>query len=307
MKRKLIIVAIAVVVAIALSCTTVLLVKNLKKPTYEQVDFEITATLTPWQTMMVKTNNKYIPCVKNGNVYTASTKKIKGSFLRYTVVLADEWGNTYSDEVIDDAGEVVSQATLIKHTASFTGTLEGKRNIPINFTVMTEMQGEIYIMIDSTLLPLEKVTDNAYCINTNLGIGYHVYRCFVRVNGENIAELSDVSQLIVSKNNNVFMHHAEFFVDTSRSINLTMTFSHEIGSAYVIVEEHGFILNATKDGDCYNLTIDLEADCLISVVISSTDGLEGINYDSVYTAHTSTLSDNEEIFIELDGNFNGQD
>ncbi|MBQ4049292.1 MAG: hypothetical protein IJD07_01405 [Clostridia bacterium] len=80
MKRKLIIVAIAVVVAIVLSCTTLLLVKNLKKPTYEQVDFEITATLTPWQTMMVKANNKYIPCVKNGNVYTASTKKIKVRF-----------------------------------------------------------------------------------------------------------------------------------------------------------------------------------------------------------------------------------
>ena len=48
---------------------------------------------------------------------------------------------------------------------------------------------------------------------------------------------------------------------------------------------------------------DQEADCLISVVISNTDGLEGINYDSVYTAHTSTLSDNQEIFIELDGNF----
>ena len=299
MKRKLIVVFIPIIVAIVVSCATILIVKNLKKPTYETVYFEISAALTPWQTMMVKTGNKYTPCEKRGDVYTASTQKIKGAFLRYSIVLADEWGNTYSDAVVDDAGEVISQSTVIKHTASFSGTLTGMREIAVNFRITSEFDGEMYLVIGSQPLLMQKTDASTYSLTINLGIGYHVYRCFLRINGENVAEFCEFTQFVVSKNNTSFTHHADFLVDTSRSITLTMTFSREIGSAYVIVSENGSTIKATSQAGSYSVTIDLSADCYISVVISTTDNFDGINYDAVYSAHTSTLSENEHINIEL--------
>ncbi len=294
MKRKLFIALLSVAIAILISSAVLYFAPRKSKPSYEKVDFEINASLKPWQTLFVKSGSDYILCSKVGNIYTASIIKHEDALLRYTFVLGDEWGNVYNDAATDVFGERLTRQTLIRDTASFDNDLSGYKELEVSFTVSAEPENELYISVDGELTPLSPCREGSYFCPLALGIGEHSVRIYCKINGELVPEIAPARNISVSRYSVSFDFDSGFVYDTKRTLTLRLTFASEPVSAYLFLED-GRLIKAERTVGAFSVGFTIPNDCMFSVFVSSTEDETGISYDSVFTGNTADLSDAAEI------------
>jgi len=304
MKKKFAIILICTCVVVSSLVLFFLLKKD--KPKYQTVNFEITASLEQWQTLYLKCNETYTLCQKSGDIYVASITKRKGSLIRYTFVLADEWGNRYEDIAVDINGERISKLTLIKDTAHFVESLSGLKNITTSFSLTSEILKPIYLKLDDQMYAMTHQGNGYYFISLEVGIGKHVCEYYIYTNDEYVKESASTRHITVSKNSHSFLASAVFNIDTSRSMVFFITFvtngSLPFKSVYIFLDEGYKLIKAEQQEDYFTISIDINDDCAFSIFVSTTENEEGINYDALFSAHTRDYSDVVSLYWDFRNN-----
>jgi len=298
MKRKLLTISISVAIAIVLSSIILYFFTKERKPNLEEVRFEISTNVLDWQTLYLKCDSKYYLCTKTNDVYTATIKKTKNSVIRYTFILADEWGNTYGDVATDIDGYKNSSKLLIVDSARFMEDLSGYKTLDTEFSLVSDLEGEISVYIDGESFVMDKTADNSYYINVRLGIGYHSYYYSILTENGTKIERDDERQIIVSKNSTQFFDSAVFDFDSSRQMNLWVNITPMPTSLFLYLQEDNRLVKTQLTEGEFYVSFNIDDDCNFLIFVSTTNDESGINYDAVFSGNTEDYADDFILTIE---------